>query len=574
MWPGITITPVTELASDPRNGELYLSGTYTAHGIGNFDNLGFYAIASGPSNGFGFPNVDGNAVILVLADGRLVKASRMYVTQTLLGSVPAAAHTEITFSPNSDSILYIAVPSHGLYLSMDGGMTSSLVRAAAGSCHLQADSGAFSTLYFANGDAIEVSTDGGTTWTATLTGSAPVAGLAADPKHAGTVYASVSSSTGSPEVVRSTDSGTTWTPVLTLQGTGTVVVSSDGTHVYANDPVAHRLFISSDGGSTFPAQQAVSRSVITVHPILPDTLAGIDPSNGHLLATYESSSWMDEIHDGGCSIILRDPSQLDRLMVGSDILYSSRDGAQSWQPVHFPDGFMPGSIAVASNGVLMAVDSSGALFKSTDWGLTWSLLSGAPPSVMTVTPDLSKPGVWVARLVGNTALTQDDGASWSQMNSPVTHPAVYDFKISPSSSVYYELIGSVTTETLYSSTDQGATWNTEAGGFSANTIVVDPLASNALFLYGGAGLFHSTDYGHTLGSPMPLPIAKLEIDPSSGTIFAATGAAILRSDDGGQTFVTQDSPSNVQSLAIEPRVPGTVYACNYGGVWKTTTGGR
>jgi hypothetical protein len=68
-------------------------------------------------------------------------------------------------------------------------------------------------------------------------------------------------------------------------------------------------------------------------------------------------------------------------------------------------------------------------------------------------------------------------------------------------------------------------------------------------------------------------IQSFAIDPQNPrTLYAGTGSGIFKSTDGGTNWNSINSTFSVLSLAIDPRMPDTLYAGSYG-VFKSIDGG-
>jgi uncharacterized protein (TIGR03437 family) len=165
---------------------------------------------------------------------------------------------------------------------------------------------------------------------------------------------------------------------------------------------------------------------------------------------------------------------------------------------------------------------SSSLYRSTDGGVTWALLSASPAAVATLAYDPTNPNVWYA--------------------------AGPDLASSGASSVY-------------KTADNGSTWNrlTDAGGRGgAVSLAVSP---TAVYVATYNGVIRSRDGGVTwVATTLGAQVTALALDPNNPqTIYAAAGS-IYVSVDGGNTWTTAlGVRQNVQTVAVLPSTPSAVF---------------
>ncbi|HWS86861.1 MAG TPA: FG-GAP-like repeat-containing protein [Pyrinomonadaceae bacterium] len=183
----------------------------------------------------------------------------------------------------------------------------------------------------------------------------------------------------------------------------------------------------------------------------------------------------------------------------------------------------------------------------------------------------------------------DGGASWGASASGLTASTVLDFAVAPSNTA---VVYAATNLGVYVSADGGASW--QRGGqpspstvvFFTRAIVVDP--SNPSVVYagtsGGSGVYKSTDGGLTFeakanGISIPL-VNTLAVHPTTpATLYAGTGFAIFKTTNGGESWTELNlgipgAGPGANEIVIDPSNPQTVYAATPNrGVLKTTNGG-
>ncbi|MET0649337.1 MAG: SBBP repeat-containing protein, partial [Pyrinomonadaceae bacterium] len=199
-------------------------------------------------------------------------------------------------------------------------------------------------------------------------------------------------------------------------------------------------------------------------------------------------------------------------------------------------------------------------------------------------------GLPVANRAGNPAYrSTDGGANWGASSTGLTASIVYDFAVAPRAP---NVVYAASNLGVYSSTDGGASWQlagqarTSTAPFFARTVVVDP--SNSSVVYAGTnsgfGVYKSTDGGSLFegkNSGLLIPVVNsLAINPAApATLFAGTSFGIFRTTNGGDSWaevrggLTGSSP-NVNRIVVDPSNPQTVYAATTTrGVLKSTDGG-
>jgi hypothetical protein len=268
--------------------------------------------------------------------------------------------------------------------------------------------------------------------------------------------------------------------------------------------------------------------------------------------------------------------------------FGSNDGGATWRQLAYPiapsatysDWLWGMAVSPADGDTILEIGLSGAVFRSTDGGATFTQVSTIPSALIwsfaqevAVSPDGS---VYVATGSGLYKST-DFGTTWIPPNlmcycGPVAVSA-------SNASVVY--VGGAYSNALFQSTDAGATWssvtplsfNLLGGGL----VVVAP--SNPQFVYVASGnqVVVSADGGTTWSNPVSLPgsinaVAVSTSDPTA--VWAATGprttdsfAAKLASD--GQTLLWSTFYSGSNGASVNSGASGGngVAAVASGDVW-------
>lgn len=197
---------------------------------------------------------------------------------------------------------------------------------------------------------------------------------------------------------------------------------------------------------------------------------------------------------------------------------------------------------------------AGGIWKSTDSGSTWTVL----------TDDLPQIGV--------------SGIAVDFNNSNIIYIATGDDDAGDSYSVG-----------VFKSVDGGSTWaptglNPTNSPGSMNDIYIHPTNSNILWVATNSGVYKSTNAGVSWTNKLSGNIKDIKLKPGDpNTIYAVTASAFYLSNDGGETFasVSTGLPSSSGRLVIDvtPANPNVVYALSsdtsqgFQGLYKSTDSG-
>ena len=475
------------------------------------------------------------------------------------------------------------------------------------------------------------SVDGGGHW-ASVNGGLPfgnVTAVAVDPVDPATVYSAVSSS-----VFKSVDGGGQWTALAlpsAVPGIGypqTLAVENSHTLLVST---CNALFESADGGAAW-----------TTHPIqigggiLCPTHLTLDPADSKRIYASTAEGLLRSA-DGGATWTL--PLRAQLLLAAGSLLQTCdqwgyyvaqatgtpapkpeqfNSCANRDAPVHL-DGYLSGLryyIAQQPNpamyGLLagpeaIALDPRAAgtlyastywgIFKSTDFGASWSpIASGLPkPGVIPPSLTIDADGALYVSVSAPAATavyrSSDGGASWS---------ATAHFDFQPPNLLFADprrpgVVYGSNPLALYKTVDRGATWSAVNRGLATSnvgSVTLDPDDPNRVFAIvfppapgAGAGLVESTDGGVTwpdAGLPVNNPTSVAAAPggivyagaccASSGT---STQSVLFRSADRGVTWVNAGLPpkDGIGRLIVDAQDPFTIYTQTRSGIAASTDGG-
>jgi photosystem II stability/assembly factor-like uncharacterized protein len=283
------------------------------------------------------------------------------------------------------------------------------------------------------------------------------------------------------------------------------------------------------------------------------------------------------------------PGQPEHFYFGSvnGGVWESRDAGRTWQPVF--DGQPIGSIgalAVAPSDPRVIYVGSGeadmrsdiaqgdGMYKSSDGGKTWSHIGlGDSQQIGRVLIDPRNPDVVYAAALGHpygpnaergVFRSKDGGKTWQKVLGKDENTGAIDLAFEPGRP-----------EVIYA-----ALWQTRRTPWH-----IYPPSNGP-----GSGLYKSTDDGdhwtQISGHGLPANPGRigLAVAPSQPQrVYAMVDAAeggLYRSDDGGASWTRASGDSRIWGrgwyfggIAVEPRNPDVVYACNTA-VYRSEDGGR
>lgn len=210
--------------------------------------------------------------------------------------------------------------------------------------------------------------------------------------------------------------------------------------------------------------------------------------------------------------------------------------------------------SVRAEGTAIAVNAAGEVY-----------MAGTTASVdfPLAHPFQSTPG---ARPLWRSA---DSGATWLPLDDlPFALPQ--KMVVDPSNPrTYYMATGDLG---VFKSVDGGNTWAPSNNGIAetdVRTLAIDPVHPQTLYAVASSPYVSTTQYAvyksvdganhwSLIDFPKNLP-TQIAIDPVNPNIIYEVSISIRKSIDGGASWKAVPFTSSVQSLALDPRVSGTIY---------------
>jgi photosystem II stability/assembly factor-like uncharacterized protein len=462
------------------------------------------------------------------------------------------------------------------------------------------------------------SLDGGATWSwperQTLApGDLFTQVIAVDPQRASTVYLG----SGTYGIAKSTDGGVTWSPFRTF-GPGrlhevlALAIDPNRTNVLFASVFGGGIFRSNDGGMTWTRKTAglpsahVQAQALAIDPRKPNViLAGYPAFQAGDPTLYRSTDGGDTWAPAAV------PSPVDVSVLafsggksatayalgGGDRLYKSTNDGASWSLVPLPPGLGFTALAVDPKDprTLLAAAGDQGVFRSRDGGATWTPFDAGMAGLQAFVWTLAYNAQGTVAYAGTTnGIFQSSGGPWARTMSGFATAQVSSVALGPGNPPV--LWAAAPNLGAYRSVNGGGVWRRsplpEPVGW-VKDVVADPDHPGTAWLAADAsppGLFKTVDGGRTWARlPITGTFLRLFREPGDGSLLLLREGEVLRSVDGGQTWVSSsagiEAGDGLLDLAFDPASPQTLYVAGYKPsgdfprppeprIYKSTDGGR
>ena len=508
---------------------------------------------------------------------------------TIAGGNPDSVY-RIATDPTNDGVAYIATLNTGVYKTANGGQSWSQINT--GISQLQFSGSQINrllvdplnpqVLYLADNvftgpglpgttsvQGVYTSTDGGSSWTASLSG-VPAFDVAINPSNVAQVY-----ETNVTGIDSLGSSGWTSLPAAPPSPYVMRVDPSNGSNLFVGT-YFNGLYQSADGGSTWTVDNIGPASYITSIAFDPTNSQHIYVSSinwGVLASTDGGSTWNAE-NDGIQDV------QINNMIMGNDGViymgtngegvYKSSDGGMNWTLVNDGITASPGLTGITVNAL---ADNPSApstvyagtvigLYRTTDSGSTWTLLNNGITDAytMSVAVDPKTPTtIYDGTETAGVFKSVDNGASWQSASNGITDPEVISLAVNPANDAI--VFAGTSSGGLFKSTDGGNTWAPDNGAMPVTgiwSIAIDPQNPNTIYASAENNeIYKSTDGGGTWvsssnGIPPGYIISAINIDPNNTQILYATlldNYGVYESTDGGSSWTALTSGLPTSAVA-------------------------
>jgi Domain of unknown function DUF11 len=304
-------------------------------------------------------------------------------------------------------------------------------------------------------------------------------------------------------------------------------------------------------------------------------------------STNGGSNWSEvaSLLNGGGNFIV-DPANPDRILHPNFPIYRSDDGGATFQAAAaLPGNLFARQLAISSDGAVVYATGNGAVFRSTNFGQSWTERSSGLPgtaafsvaSSLYVSPQDSNV-VYVSYQAEGLFRTADGGASWVRLGTAQIVRGMAINPLDPANIVIAADTG------IWRSTNTGLTWTQTASGYFG-WLDFDPTTPNQMVAYSisGRSLYLSADRGVNWVTGAIVNSVQAQVGafhPTiAGKLALGTTEGVFLSNNGGQTIgYSSDGirDAEVRSMAVSRSAPFEVYASLFAGregVYRRTTSG-
>jgi photosystem II stability/assembly factor-like uncharacterized protein len=339
----------------------------------------------------------------------------------------------------------------------------------------------------------------------------------------------------------------------------------------------HYLFRSTDGAATWtyvfdspqPPATGGSRLTVTVDSGVP-TRVYVGGERWVARSIDGGASWTQiytvPFNAQGVATIAIDPTNRDVIYLGLRGWSASKstNGGTTWTSLPF--AFDTFAVDPSQPQTVYAGYYGFGLHKSIDGGSNWTAVGGAvvDPYVRALVLDPDSPAtLYVATDGGGFFKSIDSAANWNVAGNGITTPYLRSLALTPG-----RILLGANGGGIFASTDGAASWSPRNAGLVATRVQSLAHSGSTLFagIY-GANVFrrgfaaNSWVEGATL---FPSPdFRELDVAPfSPTTVYAATSSGLIRSGDGGDTWLPKTPPgaTSCEAVAAHPAISSSVYA--------------
>lgn len=339
--------------------------------------------------------------------------------------------------------------------------------------------------------------------------------------------------------------------------------------------------------------------VVAIDPRTPRTLVA-GTRNGLLFRSTDAAvTWqhlpLPRFRGVTLHAVVIDPVQPSRLWVGlkdpagaNGGIWRSDDQGATWRPIDELRGRSVLSLVARDTAPFwLAAGTDRGVYLAAQADASWKLIS--PPGhpemngIVSLEFDRREPDTLFAGTTHLPWKTTDLGQSWKSIHEGMIDDSDV-FSILSDRTTPGKMFASACSG-IYSSANGGLKWN-KANGIPPDNrrtyIITQDRQYPDLVLAGTTqGLWKSADGGASWKKLHPMPVNWLALDPRDGRVMylATDGGGILKTMDGGRTFVQRNNGlvnRSVASLAPSPKglFASTLYEGEFGGLFLSPDKGQ
>ncbi len=373
------------------------------------------------------------------------------------------------------------------------------------------------------------------------------------------------------EIIKTIDGGKTWNKTFQFPfGYCTKSLSASNENTILTCGLSGQLMKSTDGGNSFlPVSKITITDLSEIRALKNNSkflwANGNSATGSTLINSYDAGeNWVANeniITKQFCSIAYSSQSTAIAISRTGKI-YTTKDNFQNVVEVSNPAGVWLKKIITTNNGTAFCIGNSGVILRSNDFGNSWNVVrkGNAQEDLYDI--------IFIDETVGYCAghsgvfKTTDAGNTWQKI---LDLKSQYVFSID----FYDRNVGAVSTysDSLYISTDSGATWHVSETKTKICYNGVKLLDAKTLLACGSFGyVLLSKDLGSTW--------EKVESNqPFDWNSLCALGASIFLCGDGGRIKKSSYKTENLISTIHQGKVVQSDYSLeqNYPNPFNPTT---
>ncbi len=444
---------------------------------------------------------------------------------------------------------FYASTKTGLYRSLDNGVSWDIVSSGYFlTVGTNVDDANLLIAGLSSNTGIRRSTDGGETWDTVGLNNGFMKGFGCDPLHPDTMYVAMSGMDFS--LYKSVDGGLSWSAIgpatsgwgvlVAPFGTGELIILSTSDGFYVSSDYGNNWDLKVSGASYAPA---VCDGTNIYAPVI--GAAGVYESEDQAMSwTLNTDGIHSSFWQAGCASsvgylaghgggIYRTPTVGNSYVVSQQGISNCYIHALSYAP---------------STGTLLAGGDSHGLWKSTDHGVNWDIITPGPENwtIFDIAPENEDEYTGQVRYLATASgvfRSNDAGENWVAAGLSGTSISCVTFDPSNPDIVW---AGTAIAGIQYS-TNGGDSWTLGTGsaaGFYPSIELVYPSSDQqriiVTFQQNGEGIYYSDDGGvsYTMVPVAGNYLPDLTVSPHQGeaTVFLATDSGVRRSYDYGETW--------------------------------------